>query len=136
MLENPSIPAIHRAKQVQQFLHTAEHIFPPVNALSTASNLALTLTAYLKGDALHGHAAVLGARFVPLAVALGFNAATTVYTLVFMVPKNNRLRELAVELEKGGDGEKLLVVEREFQEMQASWTAWAWGEYIYCEFLL
>ncbi|KAH9835524.1 hypothetical protein Tdes44962_MAKER08516 [Teratosphaeria destructans] len=120
MLENVDVPVKYRAKQVRQFLQSAEHIFPPTNALSTVSNLALLLAAYLKRNQLSG--ALLHSRRIPIAVAFGFNVLTTVYTLTVMVPKNNRLRDLSARLETNPDDK---AVGAEFEAAQKTWTFYA-----------
>ena len=115
MMVDASIPAKYQAYQWSLFLHGAEHIFPPLNAIQTLANVILSVLVYRASGSNDG----LSAKFPKLVLAAICNIGTTAFVLGYMAPLNNRMRACGAELakeEKGSD------VEKKYRVLQRKWT--------------
>ena len=106
-------PAADSHKLTSFFLTRSERFFPPTNMACTLGNAAVTIALYLNSS----RSAVFAQKFPIVGTALALNVATTVYTLVFMVPRNNRMRVLSKALTEEGTGAS----KKELRELQSGW---------------
>ncbi|KAK5156394.1 hypothetical protein LTS14_005282 [Recurvomyces mirabilis] len=116
MLQLPSVPAHHAGKMTDYLLHNSEHFFPPLNAVCTLSNLAVTVTAFLYRDSSR----VAAEKLPYVATCFGMSIATTAYALLIMVPMNRRMGVMAKNLEVNNSDDKS---EKELRQLQKKWTA-------------
>ncbi|KAK4553757.1 hypothetical protein LTR86_009255 [Recurvomyces mirabilis] len=116
MLQLPSVPAHHAGKMTDYLLHNSEHFFPPLNAVCTLSNLAVTVTAFLYRDSSR----VAAEKLPYVATCFGMSIATTAYALLIMVPMNRRMGVMAKNLEVNNSDDKS---EKELRQLQQKWTA-------------
>jgi hypothetical protein len=115
MMMDTSIPAKHQAHQWSLFLHGAEHIFPPLNAVQTLANVILSVLTYRAS----GNSTVAAGKFSRLVLAAMCNIGTTAFVLAYMAPLNNKMRACGAELvkeEKGSDAEE------RYRMLQRKWT--------------
>ncbi|KXT09012.1 hypothetical protein AC579_7868 [Pseudocercospora musae] len=114
MLEMDNVPALYQGKQVRWLLSASDKFFPKLNAVSTLSNLVLGTTCFLKRN----ESRVAHEKWAFLLAAFGLNVATTVYTLGYMAPLNNSMRDSAKKLEADPSD---AAAEKKFRETQVSW---------------
>jgi hypothetical protein len=115
MLMDVSVPAKHRAHQWSLFLQSAEHIFPPLNAVQTLANVILSVLVYRASERDEQAAAKLPG----LVLAALCNVGTTLFALGYMSPINNKMRACGAELAKG---ENKSEAESEYRVLQRRWT--------------
>lgn len=114
MLEIEDVPALYQGKQVRWLLGASDKFFPKLNAFSTVSNLALGITCFLKRN----ESRIAHEKWPYLVAAFACNMATTVYTLGYMAPLNNSMRDSAKKLEADQSDAQS---ERKFRETQTTW---------------
>ena len=114
MLEIDDVPALYQGKQVRWLLSASDKFFPKLNAVSTLSNLVLGITCFLKRN----ESRVASEKWAFLLAAFGLNVATTVYTLGYMAPFNNSMRDSAKKLEADPSD---AAAEKKFRETQVIW---------------
>lgn len=112
---------MHAGTLVRDLLHRSEIIFPPVNAISTISNLVMVIAVYLDRKKGRDTAAKLPWLAASFALSLG----VTIYTLTVMVPINNALKENAKKLDKDPEDEQ---ARKGFREAQATWQIFNVGK--------
>ncbi|KAF2417664.1 hypothetical protein EJ08DRAFT_71204 [Tothia fuscella] len=115
MMTDASVPVKHQAHQWSLFLHGAEHIFPPLNAVQTLANVVLSVLVYRAS----GSTDAAAAKFPKLLLAALCNIATTAFVLSYMGPLNNRMRAIGAELAKDEKGSE---AEKKYRKMQKKWT--------------
>ncbi|UJO13224.1 uncharacterized protein CLAFUR5_03055 [Fulvia fulva] len=120
MLELPEIPTVYAGKQLRWLLAKSDVIFPRVNGFGTLSNLALTVICYLKSD----QSRAASEKLPILMTAFLCNVGATVWTLVFMLPRNNGMRKFSKAVEENPEDTKS---EREFRRIQGEWKKYAIG---------
>ncbi|KAF7509215.1 hypothetical protein GJ744_008275 [Endocarpon pusillum] len=119
MLQMPEVPVKYAGQQTAYLLHHSEHIFPPLNAACTLSNLITTIIAYLNRNS---HSAA-SAKLPYLYMATAANFATTAYALLIMVPMNRRQTAIAEKLkDKENESE-----EKELRRLQTRWQQRNYG---------
>lgn len=121
MLQLDRVPAQYAGAQITYLLTNSEFFFPPLNMLSTLSNLAATITCYLYKDSNRA----LSAKLPYVAVGFAMNVATTAYALTIMVPMNRQMVKHASSLEANSSDEKS---EKELRRLQNKWKTLNYGE--------
>jgi hypothetical protein len=115
MMMDTSVPAKHQAHQWSLFLHGAEHIFPPLNAVQTLTNVVLSVLTYR----VSGNNNLAAAKFPKLVLAAICNIGTTGFVLAYMAPLNNKMRACGAELGKEKEGSN---AEKRYRILQREWT--------------
>jgi hypothetical protein len=98
---------------VKELLRRSEMIFPKLNGVSTASNLVMTIVAYLNRDSPEA-----AAKLPWLAASFVFCASVTVYTLTIQAPTNNAMRRAADKLKKDSEDTK---TQEDLRVLQLRW---------------
>jgi len=128
MLMIPDVPVHHAGKQTAYLLHNSEYYFPPLNAVCTLSNIILAGTAFV----YRGNSRIADFKWPRLAVAAGFNLATTAYALGIMVPMNRKMAAISDDMQKvvsRGDekSSEMKIKELELRRLQSRWRKLNYG---------
>ena len=99
---------------------------PPINALCSLSSLLLTVTCYVKRNAVQEAAVKL--PWVSAALVSGLSV--TVYSLAMMIPINNKLAECYHNFQQGESKMDSAAVEDEYREAQARWRKLNFGMFV------
>lgn len=119
MLRNAEVPSVHAGTLVVDLLHRSEMIFPPLNAVSTVSNLAMAIALYLNRGSPGARA-----KLPWVLASFGFSVGVTVYALTVMVPINNVMKDTSKKLKKDPEDSE---ASEKFRQAQATWTTWNMG---------
>lgn len=120
MLRNPDVPSVHAGTLVVDLLHRSEMIFPPLNAVSTVTNLGMAIALFLNRSNPEAQA-----KLPWVLASFGLSVGVTIYALTVMVPINNVMKETSKKLKKDPEDKE---ASRKFREAQATWTTFNMGK--------